>query len=222
MPKRELPLVNNYYYHIFNRGIDSRPIFSGKRDYRRFLKLMNYYRFQDYPGSFSKLSQFSKEEKRALLETLEKENRTQVGIICFCLMPNHFHFLLKQEEEKGVIDFLGNLQNSHTKYFNKKNERVGPLFQGRFRAVLVETEEQLLHLSRYIHLNPYSAALVKNLDELIFYPWSSLGQYLGQQTGFCQKEVVMSYFPNVQKYKDFLFDQANYQKEMEIIKHLIS
>ena len=223
MPKRETPLVDDHYYHIFNRGVDSRPIFlnSGKKDYERFIKLMNYYRFNNYPGSYSKFVEMPREEKEEILMSLEKEDKTQVEIICFCLMPNHFHFLLKQREDNGILNFLTNLENSHTRYFNKKNERVGPLFQGRFKAVLVETEEQLLHLSRYIHLNPYSAAIVKDLDELVFYPWSSLGQYLDRQKGFCQTDTVMSYFKDFQTYQEFLFDQAGYQRELEMIKHLV-
>ncbi len=222
MPKRETPLVDDHYYHIFNRGVDLRPIFSnsGVKDYERFIKLMNYYRFNNYPGSYSQFVKMPRAEREDILKTLEKENKAQVEIICFCLMSNHFHFLLKQKEDKGILNFLANLENSHTRYFNKKNERVGPLFQGRFKAVLVETEEQLLHLSRYIHLNPYSAAIVESLDELVSYPWSSLSEYLGGKQGFCQTDLVMSYFKTPQKYQEFIFDQADYQKQLEIIKHL--
>ena len=144
MPKRETPLVDDHYYHIFNRGVDLRPIFSnsGIKDYERFIKLMNYYRFNNYPGSYSQFIKMPRAEREDIFKALEKENKAQVEIICFCLMSNHFHFLLKQKEDKGILSFLANLENSHTRYFNKKNERVGPLFQGRFKAVLVETEEQ--------------------------------------------------------------------------------
>ena len=137
-------------------------------------------------------------------------------------MPNHFHFLLKQTAEEGIAKFMSNFQNSYTRYFNTRHNRVGPLFQGPFRAVRVETDEQLLHLSRYIHLNPYSSFVVKNIKDLEEYQWSSFKEYLGKEKGFCQKEIVMSFFKNPQDYRKFVFDQADYQRELQKIKHLHS
>lgn len=220
MPGRALPLVTNHYYHIYNRGVELRPTFTDKRDYQRFWTLLDYYRFSNFPLSFSKLKRLSQVEKSRLLNSIRKKGKTLTEVVCACLMPNHFHLLLRQNQDEGISQFLSNLQNSYTRYFNLKYERVGSLFQGKFKAVHVETEQQLLHLSRYIHLNPYSSAIVKNLDQLLSYLWSSLPQYLGNQHGFCQIEVVMSSFSKPKHYKRFLLDQADYQKQLEQIKHL--
>lgn len=97
-------------------------------------------------------------------------------------MPNHFHLLLKQTKENGISKLVANFQNSYTRYFNLKNERVGPLFQGVFKALRVKTDEQLIHVSRYIHLNPYSSSVIKSFEELKRYPWSSVEEYLHPQT----------------------------------------
>ena len=116
-------------------------------------------------------------------------------IVAYCFMPNHFHFLLKQKANDGISKFIANFTNSYGRYFNSKNKRNGPLFQNRFRATRIETEQQLLHVSRYIHLNPYSAYLVKNLKELEVYPYSSLPEYIGKtDSEFCYKENVLHYF----------------------------
>ncbi|MBL7078051.1 transposase [Candidatus Shapirobacteria bacterium] len=223
MPGRKIPLITDHYYHIYNRGIDFRPIFSDKRGYQRFIKLLEYYRFANFPFSFSKLKRLSQEDRGKLLQSLDKKNHTLIGIVCFCLMPNHFHLLVKQTQDDGVSWFVSQLQNSYTKYFNKKHERVGPIFQSTFKSVLVENEQQLLHLSRYIHLNPYSAAMVKGFDQLISYPWSSLAVYLEKEKSqyqFCQTKTITSYFQGLKNYKKFLLDRADYQKELEQIKHL--
>lgn len=137
-------------------------------------------------------------------------------------MPNHFHFLLKQVEEEGTSKFMSNFTNSYTRYFNVKNKRNGPLFQGKFKAIRIETDEQLLHLSRYIHLNPYSSYVVKTLKDLEKYPSSSFPEYLGKsQTSLCSKEIILGQFKNLNLYKKFVFDQADYQRRLEKIKHLI-
>lgn len=221
MPGRTLPLATNHYYHIYNRSIELKPIFTNKKEYQRFYDLLNYYRFSAPPVSFSTLNRLNQEKRNKLLTAFKKKAKVLIEIICFCLMPNHFHFLLKQKKDEGISQFLGNLQNSYARYFNLKYKRIGSLFQGRFKAVLIETEGQLLHLSRYIHLNPYSSAIIKTLDQLPFYQWSSLPQYLGNQQGICQTKIIMSSFLNAQKYKKFLFDRANYQKKLEQMKHLL-
>jgi putative transposase len=161
------------------------------------------------------------EERRVVLDSLEKDGRSQVEIICFCLMPNHYHFLLRQVEDNGISNFLGNFQNGFTRYFNIRNDRVGHIFQGSFKAVLVENESQLLHLARYIHLNPYSSMLVREIDQLFDYPWSSLPEYLGFREGFCHKEEILSFFSHVAQHKEFLLGKADYQRQLETIKHLV-
>lgn len=132
-------------------------------------------------------------------------------------MPNHFHLLLKQNIDNGITEFAGKFSNSYTKYYNTKYNRIGPLFQGEFKAIIIESDEQLVHVSRYIHLNPTSSNLVKNLDQ---YEWSSYPEYLGQvKNGFCDKEVVLGHFKKIKDYQQFVLDQAGYAQELEFIKH---
>jgi len=184
------------------------PIFNDKWDYKRFVKTFLYYQLQ---GPKPKFSQFSPENIR--LDT----NQKIVEIISYCLMPNHFHFLLQQKSDGGITEFLSKISNSYTKYFNTKNERVGPILQGEFKSVLVETNEQLLHLSRYIHLNPLVSYLTNNLES---YTWSSYLEYIGQnKTSICAKEIILDQFKSAQDHKQFVLDQEEYGKELERIKH---
>jgi len=220
MPARYVPLVENYYYHVFNRGVNKRPIFKSKYEYRRFLLLLRFYNSLEYPIKFSKFIKLSVDQRKEIWNRLGKE-KNHTDILSFCLMPNHFHLLLKQNSENGISKLLGNLQNSYARYFNIKNERIGHLFQGQFKAVKVDSEEQLLHVSRYIHLNPYSSAVVKNLNTLQKYEWSSLPEYLDKVLfNLCSKKDIIGNFKNKESYKKFVLDNADYQKELDNIKHL--
>jgi len=137
-------------------------------------------------------------------------------------MPNHFHFLLRQETDGGISKFLSQFLNSYTRYFNTKNERVGPLFLEDFKNVLVESEEQFLHLSRYIHLNPFSSSVVSSLENLYTYEWSSLSEYIGGSEDYiCDKEMIMNYFKTKESYKKFVSDRADYQRELKQIENLL-
>lgn len=221
MPGRKIPLVTNQIYHVLNRGIASKPVFLAKKDYQRTLKIIWYYQNQNPPLSYSHFLRLPVKQKSEILERLKNKEKFLVEIIAFSLLPNHFHFLLKQTQENGVSIFMSNLTNSYTRYFNTKNKRTGPLFQGKFKAIMVETDEQLLHLSRYIHLNPYTSYVVKTFKDLEDYPYSSLPEYLGRsRANFFQKEIVLNQFKNVNSYKRFVFDQAEYQRKLEQIKHL--
>lgn len=189
----------------------------------RFLDLVYYYRFSNTPTSFSNLQKLPKEERSRLLERLESKKAINIEILAYCLMPNHFHFLLKQVTDNGISTFMRNLEDSYVKYFNIKNKRAGPLFQSMFKAVRIETDEQLLHVSRYIHLNPSTSYIVEP-DELDNYQWSSLGVYLKKENNFrsfVNTETILSSFKGRKEYKEFVLDQAAYQKELDRIKHLI-
>ncbi len=143
-------------------------------------------------------------------------NKKIVDIICYCLMPNHFHFLIKQLKEGGITEFVSKLSNSYTKYYNVKYKRVGPLLQGEFKAVLVESDEQLLHVSRYIHLNPIASFLVKDLN---LYEWSSYKEYTNNHKGICNTEEIMGFFKDSSSYQKFCLDQVEYAQKLELIKH---
>lgn len=216
MPYRKVPLVTGSYYHIFNRGIDRQPTFLTKRDYDRGLQTLEYYK----PiTSLVKYSQFLKkplDERQEILVNQALADH-QITIIAYALMPNHFHLLLKQNTDTGISRFLGNFQNSYVKYFNVKHKRTGSLFDRQFKAVLVESENQLLHLTRYIHLNPYSTHVIGK-DEISTYPYTSLPEYLTGKFILSNPNLVMSINPK--RYERFVLDHSDYQQRLESLKHL--
>lgn len=209
MPKRITPFANGYYYHIYNRGVEKRSIFENARDYNRLIKTIKYYQLA---GPKPKLSKFlnSSTSKPASGSKL-------IELTCYCLMPNHFHFLIKQLKEGGITEFVSKLSNSYTKYYNTKHKRVGHLLQGEFKAVLVETDEQFIHLSRYIHLNPIASLLVKDLKD---FKWSSYEEYINNSNGLCAKEEILAFFKTPKDYKQFVLDQISYAQELDRIKHI--
>lgn len=177
--------ATNNYYHAYNRGVEKRNIFVGKRDYQQFLLTMDFYRKTPLPA---KLSDF----KRGLEKIKKIENQIDlVQIFAYCLMPNHFHFLLRQITDNGITHFLRKFTNSYTRYFNTKHDRIGPLFQGTFKAKLIENDQYLLQVSKYIHRNP----LKLNNGNLHSYPYSSYMYYLSKDKHpFCDTEFILSYF----------------------------
>lgn len=221
MPSRLVPLINDQYYHVFNRSIEKKPIFTEKREYSRMLATANYYQYSSQPMKLSSLLKLSNIQRDELTKQMRQKYPKLITIIAFVLLPNHFHFLVKQKIENGISKFFKNISDSYTRYFNTKHERLGPIFQGQFKAVRIESDQQLLHLSRYIHLNPYTSFLVKTLDQLQNYPWSSLPQYLSKKEGFCEIKDIIDHFPSTNDYWKFISDQAEYQRKLEDIKHLI-
>lgn len=210
MPGRITPLINEEYYHIFNRGSDRRNIFLQSRDYKRFQQTFYYYHFL---GPKPKFSQFTKSQFNLFTPN---KNEQFVDIICYCLMPNHFHFLVKQLKTNGISLFMSQLSNSYTKYFNTKYKRIGALLQGTFKAVRIESGEQLLHVSRYIHLNPIVSGITKDLDN---YPWSSYHEFVKNEPNLCTIDTILNLIPKIDTYKQFVQDQIAYGTSLEIIKH---
>lgn len=209
MPYRTTPFVNEHFYHVYNRGVEKRSIFEKSWDYNRLIKTIRYYQFE---GPKPKLSKFLAGH---LLKPVD-ESKKIVDIISYCLMPNHFHFLVRQLRDGGITEFVSKLSNSYTKYYNTKHTRVGSLFQGQFKAVLIESDEQLLHVSRYIHLNPLVSNLTRDLN---LYRWSSYSEYIDNNPGICNKEPIMSFFKSSGDYEKFIADHADYGLALEIIKH---
>jgi len=217
---RSVQFRNDYIYHVFNRGVERRPIFISMSDNKRFEMLIDYYRFADIPKSFSHYLNLSLEERKIYCNSFHSSPMI-VNILSYCFMPNHFHLILRQCRDGGIQKTLANISNGYAKYFNTKYNRIGPLFQGPFKAVLVETDEQLIHLSRYIHLNPLVSAVIQ-LNKLFRYPWSSLPMYLGSRiSSLVDQRQVLGHFRNPTAYKRFVYDQISYAKELEKIKHLI-
>jgi putative transposase len=218
MPVRRVNLITDEIYHIINRSIDSIQIFKQSPEYQVFLEAAFYYQNVNFPCKYSEFRRREIKKRNEILDNLKKENNLRVEIICYCLMPNHYHFLLKQRQDGGISNFIMSLCGSYSHYFNIKYKRKGPLFEDRFRAVEIETDEQLLHVNRYIHLNPYSADLVKNKNELINYPFSSFPEYLNESDSFCQKEIITENFKDVHSYKEFVLNQRDYQKTLQRIR----
>lgn len=219
MPGRKTPLVTEYFYHIYNRGIAEQPVFLDKRDYDQAMLAINYYRFDNLPIRLSRFKELALEKRNKILTELQNNQDVKVKIVCFVLMPNHFHFLLQQNTDSGIADFISKWTNSYTKYFNSKGNRSGPIFQGVFKSVLIEGNEQLLHLSRYIHINPIVSAIIKP-QRLFEYSWSSLPEYLKENSNLIWVDPILGQFSNIEAYKQFLEGQIEYGKTLELIKHL--
>jgi len=217
MSYRRTPLVIGEYYHVFNRGVARQPTFLSRFDYKYALESLAYYQVVNPVIPLSRFRETSEEDRGNYLDTILNMPR-YVDIVAFVFMPNHFHMLLKQNEESGVSTFLSKFTNSYTRYFNVKHQRVGPLFQGRFKSVHIETTEQLLHVSRYIHLNPLVSGVVRE-EEVKRYEWSSLSDYLQASSKKCVLLPVLETFPKGD-YEKFVMDHASYAQELEKIKHL--
>lgn len=221
MPLRKIVFAIGETYHILNRGVASIPIFNTPSEYKRFLSLIDFYRFINPSLSFSRYNRLSKTEKDEFKKNLLKNGVPQVEIFVYCLMPNHFHFLIRQLQEQGIQKMFANVQNAYGKFFNLKNGRSGPLFQSRFKAVRVETDEVFLHISRYIHLNPSTSYLVEP-EDLFSYEWSSYPEYLEKRDPvFTNTDKVLKMTEVSKKYQDFVSNQADYQRRLNTIKHLL-
>ncbi len=169
--------------------------------------------------TLSKFLRLDETKKQDVLKAL-RQSKKLVDIFCYCLMPNHFHLLLRQKEDQGIAKFLSNLQNSYTRYFNISHERDGSLFLDQFKAVRTETDEQLVHISRYIHLNPFTGYVTKSLEELENYNWSSFPDYFKKEDTFIEKDFILSFFKSSTQYKKFVYNQADYQRRLKEIEHL--
>lgn len=221
MPGRDIPLITSHVYHVFNRGIGRQPIFFTKRDYQRFIDILWYYLPVNPPIRYSKFLSLTVNQRNQLLVGYFKLPRI-VSCIAYCLMPNHFHLLLEQESDGGISKYVSNVCNSYTRYINTKKNQLGPLLQGKFKAVRIENDEQLLHVSRYIHLNPFTSALIDPLDKLQTYPYSSLPHYAGYvKNEWLKADRIYSHFRTRKDYLSFVYNQADYQKKLKEIKHLM-
>ena len=214
MPRRKEIFVVGEIYHILNRSLGGIPIFQDKNLANRFLKTIKYYLSSDSPTSYSH-SDINFDDRDLTFSS----TNDSVAILAYCLMPNHFHFILKQNKDNGIRIFIQKLINSYSHFYNLKNGRKGPLFEGTFKAVRVETEEQLLHLSRYIHLNPVSSYLVNHPKN---YQYSSFSSYIGKDNPLeVDTTIIMSGFSSPKKYGEFVLSRRDYQRKLEEIKHLL-
>lgn len=209
------------YYHIYNRGVEKRKIFLDSQDYKVFL---NYLKQALLPPPKPDDIRKTFTLKGASFKGIPKQPKNynkEIELIAYCLMPNHFHLLIKQENKNGMESFMRSISTRYSMYFNKKYKRVGKLFQGHYKAVIVKNDEQLIHLSRYIHLNPkeYTNNLVDS--------YSSYAEYLGiRKTAWINPNIILQVFnkptapefKKINNYKDFV---ERYSLNTQKIKKLI-
>lgn len=188
--------VKNGYYHIYNRGVDKRTIFQDKQDYGVFLNYLKYY-LSPIP-KLTPLRKISVNNKIYQISEYKCKNYSQViTLLAYCLMPNHFHLLIKQSDPRSIESFMKSIGTRYIMYFNKRHQRSGRLFQGVYQAVSVDNTAQLIHLSRYIHLNPHPKSLFKQP--------SSYPDYLRlKNTSWVQPEKILNHFKNISSYQNFV------------------
>jgi putative transposase len=208
MPSRNS--IKNYveggFYHVCNRGVERRRIFEDDNDYRAFLHLLKYYFSPPQKPSIHPLTEltgFTPVRKRPV-DTLHDK----ADLLSFCLMPNHFHLLIRQKDKYGIESLMRRLLTTYVMYFNRRYDREGHLFQGTYKACLVENDNYLLHLSRYIHQNP---TLTKRY--LNQYPYSSYPYYIEEKkSDWINTDHILSYFDNTGR-RDFESDGITTYKE---------
>lgn len=206
MPRREVISVGEYY-HVYNRENRKQEIFSDERDWVRFLFLILH---MQSPAIFLNINRPVSYFVRHRKFNISKENTEDViknryvELVNFCLMPNHFHLTVREVTEGGISRYLQRVQIAYAKYLNTKHGKSGHLFQGAFKSVHVEDNEQLVHLSAYIHRNPREINEYKDKED--GYEWSSFGDYTSQNRwgGLLKKEIISEQFPDKNKYKEFV------------------
>ncbi|OGG11221.1 hypothetical protein A2Z00_00850 [Candidatus Gottesmanbacteria bacterium RBG_13_45_10] len=212
MSLRKTLLATGEIYHIFNRSVQGIPIFKGKREYEMFLEAAQFYVQSNPPVRFSI---YRTNRERFPINHDER----LVTVICFCIMTNHFHFLLRQEADDGIKQFIQRISNSFAHYYSLKYKSYGHVFGGNFKAVRVETDEQLLYLSRYIHLNPVTAYVAENPED---YLYSSYRSFIDNgEFNFSDPSIILNHFSSKEKYKEFVLAQKDYQRTLDYIKHLL-
>lgn len=219
VPIRENFLATNNFYHIYTRSISKYTVFNDDLEFNRMVELINLCRFKDFHHKYSIFKGLEISTQFAILEGMKRKNNAIVEIIAFCLMPTHIHFLLKQVQDDGIMQFMRKVLNSYSKFFNICHRRSGPLWTGRFNDVPVKNDEQLLHLTRYIHLNPTSVGLVKKPQDWEF---SSYREYIGESSAknrICETRNLFEM--KSQEYKKFANDQKGYQRKLSLIKSLL-
>ena len=190
---RKFAFAEGEIYHIYNRGVDKRPIFSDREDLYRFFLSMQEFNTSKPIGSIYERS-FNKGRQGT---TQNKEGKL-VEFVAYCLNPNHYHFLLKPVAEKGVEKFMQRLGTGYTNYFNEKESRSGALFQGRFKANHISSNEYLLHASAYVNLN----FKIHKLKKGALYH-SSWNEYVDKKPGICSKKIILEQFRSIPRYVDF-------------------
>jgi REP element-mobilizing transposase RayT len=190
MPHRGDIFAPGNVYHLYNRGLNKADIFTGADNYRFLLGKV----------------------KRLLKEI-------PATVIAYCLMPNHYHFVMRQEGETLLSQFIGRLFQTYTQAYNRQQKRIGPLFAGRFRCVHVDAEEYLLHLCRYVHLNPVVAGLVARPED---WPFSNYLEWIGRREGtLVDRALIEAYFDTPEAYIAFVQAELSDQMAKKLKPYLL-
>lgn len=220
MSLRKNKLVQGEIYHIYNRGVDKRDIFMDENDRFRFIH--DLYEFNDKNPAI-RLNTFisnSAEFAEVGLPQIKRRSREiLVEILAFCMMDNHFHMLVRQKEEDGITLFMRKIGTGYTNYFNKKYERTGALFQGKFKSVHIENESHFMYLPIYIHLNPldfnfkeWREGKISDPQQAINfldnYRWSSYMDYIGNKNfpSLINKDFLLSRLGNEENFRKEITD----------------
>ena len=212
MSIRKVSFAQGEYYHIYNRGNNKQEIFKDEEDYHRFIGLI----YACNQVESFKIDNLQKDQ--GLFNATRSEPLVSIG--AYCLMPNHFHIMITQNEDEGISKFIKKFLTAYVMYFNKKYKRTGSLFEGKFKAEHIDNDRYLKYLYSYIHLNPIKliqkdwkekGILNKNkaLDFLRNYKYSSYLDYLGEnrvQNKILNKEDFPKYFPTKNSFNKEIFD----------------
>lgn len=191
--ERYKTFIEDTYYHVYNRGVEKRIIFDDDRDREVFLNLLKRY--------------VSPDVARDPLGRPYNNYAQDVELLAYCLMPNHFHLLFYLRHTDGIKLLMHDVSTAYSRYYNDKHDRVGPLFQSRYKASAILDESYLLHISRYIHLNPH------NWREST---WSSLSYWLGRQRAkWIHPERLLDATP--QSYLHFMKDYEDHKMMLDTI-----
>lgn len=222
--------LENGFYHIYNRGVEKRNIFQDEQDYGVFLSyLKEYLTPKNEKEIYFQLSNpnISPKEKDKLLRLLRMNNFFgEIKLLSYCLMPNHLHFEIHQHNLESIDRFINSIGTRYTMYFNEKYKRVGPLYQGVYKAVLIESDEQLLHLSRYIHKQALIFKPASKGDALRSWKEkqpSSFLDYLNlRKTSWVKTDEILNFFnKNGKDYKNSYENFVTGNEDFEIISKLL-
>jgi putative transposase len=209
-------ILDSAYYHVFNKSIDNHIVFETDHFKDRFCAILAYYNQKKIPQRFS---EYMKNPKSQPIPPLLHPSEQQlVKIIAFCIMPNHYHLLVKAPKLDELSAYIRTIEISSARYFNLLLKRKGPLWQSRYNHVKITTNAQLLHVSRYIHLNPTTALLVARPED---WPHSSYRDYVNLPSILHESWSEIS-IRAPKQYKAFVENRKEYQRKLRLIKnHLI-